>query len=131
MLVSCRYCSAFHNRGESCPNRPRDKRTKDPTYISRFRSSRAWQKKRDEIKDRDKFLCLHCRYTKGVYVFNGLSVHHIRPLSKAWAYRLENSNLITLCRLCHEDAEKGNIRSSILGDLVKNAYSPETPFKRP
>jgi 5-methylcytosine-specific restriction enzyme A len=124
MLVSCSYCSGTHKRGVICSKRPKDRRTKDqdPSYVFRFRSSRAWQVKRDEIKKRDKYLCALCR-TKGKYVFDRLAVHHIRPIKTAWAYRLDEFNLITLCRSCHEDAEKGNVCSRILGEIVEKAYS--------
>jgi 5-methylcytosine-specific restriction enzyme A len=121
MLVSCGYCNGFHNRGVICSNKPKTKRTeKEPNHIFRFRSSRAWQKKRDEIKTRDKFLCVYCK-EKGRLVFSRLSVHHIRPISKAWALRLDEFNLITLCSTCHKMAEDGNIKAVELVQLAKNA----------
>lgn len=124
MLVSCSYCNGFHKRGVICPSRPKENRRteKDPTYVFRFRSSRAWQVKRDEIKTRDKFLCIYCK-KNGRYVFSRLSVHHIRPIAKAWDLRLENSNLITLCSTCHKMAEDGNIKAVELVELVKNAVA--------
>ena len=123
MLVSCSYCNGFHNRGFICPSRPKNKRTeKEANHITRFRSSRAWHNKREAIKDRDKFLCMYCK-DKGRFVFNRLSVHHIRPISKAWALRLDESNLITLCSTCHKMAEDGNIKAVELVQLVKNAVA--------
>jgi 5-methylcytosine-specific restriction endonuclease McrA len=124
MLVSCSYCNGFHKRGVICPSRPKEnKRTqKEANYIFRFRSSRAWQVKRDEIKKRDKFLCIYCK-DKGRFVFSRLSVHHIRPIAKAWDLRLENDNLITLCSTCHKMAEDGNIKAVELVQLVKNAVA--------
>lgn len=117
MLVSCSYCNALHPRGALCNKRPKDSRTKEANYITAFRSSRAWQKKRDAIKTRDKSLCLYCA-SKGRYIFKGLSVHHIQPIYKKWNLRLEDSNLITLCRTCHELAEDGKISASELEKLV-------------
>jgi 5-methylcytosine-specific restriction enzyme A len=123
MLVSCSYCSGSHKRGAVCSKRPKDRRTKtDPSYVFRFRSSFAWQAKRDAIKTRDKFLCVYCM-DQGRFVFDRLAVHHIRPIKDAWHLRLDELNLITLCRSCHENAENANISSTVLGELVKKAYS--------
>jgi 5-methylcytosine-specific restriction enzyme A len=123
MLVSCSYCSGRHNRGVSCPSRPRAaNRAKEENYITRFRSSRAWQIKRGEIKKRDKFLCLAC-FQNGRYIFDKLEIHHIRPIAKAWHLRLEASNLITLCTACHKMAENGIIKAAELKEIVKNVVT--------
>lgn len=119
MLVSCSYCSGLHSRGFACQNRPKNNsRVKEANYITRFRSSRLWQNKRNEIKARDLFLCQVC-FQKGTYVFNKLEVHHISPISKAWEKRLENGNLITLCATCHKMAELGEIRKKDLLEIVE------------
>ena len=122
MLVSCSYCGNRHNRGETCSKRPKNNRTKEANYITRFRSSKVWQDKRKEIKDRDRFLCRYC-LKNGKYVFNRLEVHHIDKIAKKWTKRLENGNLITLCSDCHKIAENGNIKAVELKELVKNAYA--------
>lgn len=123
MLVSCSYCNGFHNRGVSCPSKPKSRRTeKQANYIDRFRWSKAWQDKRGEIKDRDKYLCRYCLHN-GRIVFSKISVHHITPISKAWHLRLMNDNLITLCSPCHKMADDGNINAVELVQLVKKAVS--------
>jgi 5-methylcytosine-specific restriction endonuclease McrA len=120
MLVSCSYCGGTHNRGVRCQNKPtNNSRKKDPTYITRFRSSRLWNKKREEIKTRDKYMCVTC-LKNGKYIFRKLEVHHITPISKAWEERLNNSNLITLCVPCHKMAENGDIKKGELLEMVKN-----------
>jgi 5-methylcytosine-specific restriction endonuclease McrA len=132
MLVSCRYCSAFHKRGETCINRPKHNSYKKETNaITRFRSSRLWQKKRQEIKQRDKFLCQHCK-KNGLYQFNKLEVHHMIPISKAWNKRLKNNNLITLCSACHKKADNNEIPFQELKEIVdqtfmKTPFNPERP----
>lgn len=109
MLVSCRYCNQIHKRGQACQNRPvNNSRKKEVNHITKFRSARIWQKKRLEIKQRDKFLCQNCK-KNGLYNFSKLEVHHITPISKNWNKRLKNDNLITLCSRCHKDADNGNI----------------------
>ena len=128
MLVSCRYCSAFHKRVEQCKNRPvNNSRKKEINDITRFRSSRLWQKKRQEIKVRDKFLCQYCK-NKGIYQFNKLEVHHILPISRSWNKRLKNSNLITLCHLCHKKADNNDISINELKDILDH-HSMKAPFK--
>jgi 5-methylcytosine-specific restriction protein A len=135
MLVSCRYCSAFHKRGEQCKNRPKHTNYKKETNaITRFRSSRLWQKKRHEIKVRDKFLCQACK-KNGLYQFNKLEVHHIIPISQSWNKRLKNNNLITLCHLCHKQADNNEISIDLLKEitdqnLMKTPFSPERPQNR-
>lgn len=121
MLVSCSYCGGRHGRGYACSKRPTTKRGPiEANYVRAFRNSKAWQLKRAEIKARDKLLCKYC-LSNGRYTFNKLSVHHIRPIAKAWAARLDNDNLITLCPICHKMAEDGKIEASILAEMAKNA----------
>ena len=121
MLVSCSYCNGLHARGFTCPSRPKNNRAKkEETNISRFRSLRVWQKKRSEIKTRDKFLCQAC-LLDGKYTFKKLEVHHIYSISEKWNKRLDNKNLITLCTACHKMAENGEIKRAVLLEIAKNA----------
>ena len=124
MLVSCSYCNGLHERGKRCQNKPtNNSRKKEETYISRFRSSNSWKKKREEIKARDKFLCQVCLLDKK-YIFQKLEVHHIDPISEKWNKRLENGNLITLCVHCHKRAELGEIGKRLLFKIAENnAYT--------
>lgn len=119
MFVSCSHCNGLHKRGHICANRPKSKRKKkEENYITRFRSSKAWQKKREEIKQRDKLLCQNC-LKDGKYTFQKLEVHHIRPISENWEKRLENGNLITLCSACHKMADSGYIKRSELFKMIR------------
>jgi 5-methylcytosine-specific restriction enzyme A len=121
MLVSCLYCSGRHKRGVICQNKPKDNRKKIPNEIIKFRSGKAWQKKRMEIKTRDKFLCQAC-LLDGKYIFQNLEVHHIESISKNWEKRLVNHNLITLCHYCHKMAEIGKIdENTLLCLAIKNS----------
>lgn len=119
MLVSCSYCNMFHKRGETCTKKPvKNSRKKETNEITKFRSSRLWQKKRHEIKIRDKFLCQNC-LKNGLYQFNKLEVHHISPISISWNKRLKNNNLITLCSTCHKMADNKDISMSMLKAMIK------------
>jgi 5-methylcytosine-specific restriction enzyme A len=128
MLVSCRHCGGVHTRGAVCAKKTQPKRlSKEPSYITRFRSSSAWKRKREHIKERDKRLCCIClseRYNTAVkYNFLLLEVHHIEPLCIRWDKRLDDNNLITLCSYHHKLAENGEIPKAELLEIVKNAYT--------
>jgi len=45
-------------------------------------------------------------------------VHHIEPIANAWDKRLEDDNLISLCRYHHELAEKGTIPAKELKSII-------------
>ena len=118
MLISCRYCNGFHKRGQICQAKPKNNSTKkEENIITRFRSSKIWQKKRLVIKERDKFLCQNC-LKNGIYNFNKLEVHHIVPISKDWEKRLNNDNLITLCSKCHKMADNKEISIRFLKVII-------------
>ncbi|OOB77440.1 MAG: hypothetical protein BEN18_10335 [Epulopiscium sp. Nuni2H_MBin001] len=121
MLKSCKYCLRIHDTQINCGYKPA--RKKVPTVNNKFRSSKAWQNKRDEIRARDKFMCVLCfrqLYDYGAVRYNvcNLEVHHIVPLSENLELGLEDNNLITLCSTHHEMAECGAIPRQLLLDLV-------------
>lgn len=126
MWKSCSVCGRVHKSGEKCPMKKSTKtagRNED-----KFRSSQAWKNKRVRIKERDKFMCRWCLHkyegellTKLAINYRSLSVHHIVPLAEDYSLRLEDSNLITLCPLCHEQAERGDISRAELSKLTQQA----------
>lgn len=111
MLKGCSHCGGRHQRGQVCPKKPAT--TKKITYIDKFRRGRQWRHKSIEIRERDKYLCQVClreKYnTRLKYNFKGIEVHHIISIKDDWRRRLDNNNLISLCRYHHEMAEKGDI----------------------
>lgn len=119
--VSCKYCSLLHKRGEVCPNKPLSNYKKDTT-ANRFRNSRVWRKKADAIKRRDNYLCQCClrqlHNTIRQYNYDDLSVHHIYKVIERDDLKLNDDNLVTLCRYHHEEAEKGNIDITILMQIA-------------
>lgn len=115
MLKACPYCGRIHERGFDCGKRPVYSRFQKQDA---FRSTKAWQRKRACIRERDLHLCRWC-LTKGRLSYTDLSVHHIEPLQEAWELRLEENNLITLCSGCHEQAEAGKIPRTVLHELTK------------
>ena len=120
MLKSCSYCGRIHKRGERCPSKPSIK--KQTTYIDKFRWTKAWKDKREHIKERDKYLCQVCLRnlynTQQQYNMNHLEVHHIIPIAEDYNKRLDDDNLITLCRYHHELAEKHEIHANELRGFI-------------
>jgi len=64
-----------------------------------------FNKIRDLIKERDKFICQRCRY-QGNKGDNNLVTHHLDWNKK----NCELNNLITLCRSCHAFEHNGKQR---------------------
>lgn len=133
MLKACKYCGQIHPREYVCPKKPKSLYIGDKK-IRAFRNSKAWDIKRKEIRDRDNNLCVACWHNlKGTLnriTTSGLSVHHIVPLYKAWALRLDDDNLITLCSTHHELAEKGEISKETLRECVKKGVNISPPHHK-
>ncbi len=121
MLKSCKYCGRIHDSKHDCGYKP--KRKKKGNNKDRFRWTKAWQSKRDEIKQRDKYLCQICirklYNTKNQYNYTDLEVHHITPLEEDFERRLDNDNLITICETHHEMAERKEIPRELIQRIVK------------
>lgn len=121
MRRACPYCGKIHSRDYQCEK-------KAEAFKSRggkedlFRWSYDWKLKREYIMRRDKYLCVAClNGLKGtVRKLNNedLSVHHIQPLKTNWDLRLDDENLITLCRFHHEMAENGTISAETLKEIL-------------
>ncbi len=133
MLKACQYCGRIHSKKTDCAAKIRTLRERDTvqrereSMIRSFRSSGAWRKKADEMRKRDKGLCLVCRAELNTLgrctgTLIGIEVHHIVPLSVDFDERLNDDNLITLCRLHHEQAEAGDYTQVYLKELVCTAY---------
>ena len=58
MKKLCPICGKLHSLGETC--KPYVRMADKLTEQRRFRNSTAWKKKREEIKERDKYLCVYC-----------------------------------------------------------------------
>lgn len=115
MLKSCKYCMRIHDSKYDCGKKP--VRKKEPTEINRFRWSRKWTEKREDIKERDNYLCQVCK-VEGRYNYIDLEVHHITPLEEDYERRLDDDNLITLCVTHHKAADRGEISKEYLYSLI-------------
>ena len=54
-----------------------------------------------------------------VYTYDNLQVHHIIPIAKDYNKKLDSDNLITLCRMHHEQAERGLITEEELYKIIE------------
>lgn len=108
-----------HERGYKCISGPKAP-TKQLNDIVRFRNSGAWKRKRTEVKQRDNYLCQLC-VLDNKFTFDALDVHHITPISISWAERLDDYNLITLCKYHHFLADNGNIKRADLYRITNSA----------
>lgn len=122
MLKTCSICGEIHDFNKFCKRKPTYKLTSE----SKFRKSYKWSEKSKQIRKRDKYLCQICksnRYnTINQYNYIELEVHHIVPISEDYSLRLDDTNLITLCRYHHELAERNNISRKELSEIVKEKY---------
>jgi len=70
-----------------------------------FYNSRPWRKKRKQILDRDNNECQICKEEGKVTVGTDeepLIIHHMKELKEFPELGLEDNNLISVCRYCHE-----------------------------
>ena len=105
MLMACSRCGRIHEWGK-CPAKKERRycRTKERTNEMKFRSTAEWQKKVAEVRRRDAGLCKLCLY-EGRINGRDLSIHHIDPIRQNPDRKLDNDNLITLCREHHQLVE--------------------------
>lgn len=122
MKRTCKYCGIV-DENHICPHRKEYKK-KEFTQARKFRNSKSWQTKSQEIRQRDRHLCRICMIDKYNTVnqlnYKKLEVHHIISLEQDYSKRLDNDNLITLCSYHHHMAEAGDIPAEELQRLAKD-----------
>lgn len=123
MLKSCKYCGGIHDSKYICPRKPRRSVYKKETKPNEFRKTNAWKEKSLDIRSRDNFMCQVCIRelydTENKYNYTNIQVHHIVPVSEDFELRLEQDNLISLCKYHHDLAEDGKISIKELVNIVK------------
>ncbi|MGN1048829.1 MAG: HNH endonuclease [Eubacteriales bacterium] len=71
----------------------------------KFYDSVKWNRKREKILRRDKYLCVECRRygrkDKNGKPIRATIVHHIKPRETNPELSLIDSNLESLCAACH------------------------------
>lgn len=122
MYKTCKYCGVV-DEGHICPYKIKHKKSKR-NIADRFRKTKAWTAKSIEIRKRDRYLCQVCEANlyNTIWQLNymDLDVHHIVKVNEDYNKRLDNGNLITLCRYHHKMADNGEIPKDVLIQLVKH-----------
>lgn len=105
----------------------RDKANEDAIRL--FYTSTAWKKKRAEIVRRDNDECQIC---KALYKFvSSDDIHHIVPMTKDFSKRLDNDNLISLCKYHHQQVHLHNINNEKqLIKYVKQLINSDKFYKK-
>lgn len=116
MKIACGRCGKIHEHGQ-CSIKVERKEYRGK--IKRFRSSALWVKKRKEILERDAYQCRLCLHEGRITVHKQLEVHHIEPLTADFDQRLDDDNLITLCKDCHYKADKGIVGKDTFKKILK------------
>lgn len=90
----------------------KDKQADDLLKTSRWRKTRA------DIIRRDGGVCQRCK-KNGILAFKGLQVHHIVKRTQDMSLAFEHSNLVTVCRECHEIVELMTVEQqrALFGEL--------------
>lgn len=119
MLKACSRCGRIHAAGQCIVKAEKKARNYDRSdnEAYQFRQRAKWRKKSKQIRTDAQYLCEVCRDKKKL-VYEGLSVHHITPLSEDTSIGYEDTNLICLCSQCHELAEAGMIDRDYLRKLA-------------
>ena len=137
MLRSCQYCGRIHDRKYICPQKQRnilerqEKRNEKNREAYQFRDTKTWREKSRQIRERDRYCCQVC--IRGLhdperqFETDGISVHHIASIREDWEKRLNNENLISLCRRHHEMAERGEIEKTELEKIAKEQERLDAP----
>ena len=114
MFRACGRCGKIHDTRFEC----KPKRIYVETEERKQRSSGAWRRKSEEIRERANHLCEVCR-DRGAYTYRDLEVHHIVKLKDNSDGLLDNLNLICLCAPHHKEADAGKIDADYLRELAR------------
>ena len=118
--ITCSRCGIVP-RGHKCPYKTYKKKAYD-TEADRFRQTKRWTNKSIEVRQRDRYLCRVCEAnlynTIQQFTYNAIDVHHIVPINEDYSKRLDNDNLISLCRYHHKLADDGKIPREELQKLI-------------
>ncbi len=109
----------MHDRGAVCPKKPTRKYRYESREAHRIHHSNRWTKMSLRVRERDAFLCVYCLKHDRHINNTGIEVHHIIPIEQDSDKAYDSSNLISLCREHHEQAEKGLIGTEELKALAE------------
>lgn len=114
----CKKCGAVIPLGEAyCEKCRPKKQTRNELNIDdseemderaeAFYNSRQWRKFRQGILARDRYLCVNCATRGKLSVAS--DVHHVVRVKQDWSRRFDPSNCISLCKACHNRADRAGV----------------------
>lgn len=114
MKTRCRTCRTLIEYGKSHCSKCEEKykkykqqcKTKQTKEADKYVKAERWKALRREIIRRDKGCCSYCLNVNNYVEYRNLQVHHIVKRVDNLELAYEPSNLITVCRTCHEIVEK-------------------------
>lgn len=116
MLKLCPYCSRVHAKTFDCGRKP--VKGKRGTDADKFHGSYKWTQLSKRVRERDRHMCVYCWQQEHRITTQGIEVHHIVPIAEDYDARMDEDNLVSLCRRHHEQAEQGAISRQKLFELV-------------
>ena len=102
-LKSCVACGKIHATDYKCDEIKKKESERGKRYkvkkVGDLRNTYRWRKKREEIKQRDNYLCVVCKVNflskKEKIEFGAVEVHHITPYRENEELCFDDDNLIT------------------------------------
>jgi 5-methylcytosine-specific restriction protein A len=120
MFKLCSQCGRLHDFNAGPCHAGRFKKR---TIAVQFRNTSRWQRKRKQIRERDKNLCQICLLdvydTHRMYTYDNIEVNHIIPINEDINRALDDNNLICLCSHHHKMADRGMIPRHIMQALTQ------------
>ena len=124
MWKACARCGRIHEYNKKCyVGFSKGRKTTD---ANKFRNTMQWTNKSIEIRESSKYLCAIC-LENNIFNYKQLEVHHIEPLWENFERRLDNYNLIALCKAHHKEAEDGKIKREYLFKLAERRENEINP----
>ena len=114
----CKKCGKLYPADTICCKRKYRKITWG-AHDYKFKHSYVWKKKSKEIREKAHHLCEVC-LDQGKITYDYVEVHHILHAKKFPDKRLDDSNLIVVCRIHHKQAEEGALSVEYLQRLASS-----------
>ena len=97
----CSYCNKVVEDTHVCSKKPKSRRTERAKESDKLINCKRWRDKRQQILQRDNYMCMRCWHKYGIINTDNLQVHHIRSRIEFPHLAYEDSNLVTTCQVCN------------------------------
>lgn len=112
------YGNTYCNQCNEIVSKKRNRERTKNDAIEATTKNATWKNLRKQIILRDNNCCVLC-FKRGIISYKNLQVHHIVKRIDDESLIYEPTNLVTLCRTCHEEVEKLSVRQQkkIFGEV--------------